>query len=94
MVPPNYTLASVPPKAVRAEETILCFGGSLVGVEKYRALIVDELGRIRSGLGVGEGEAVDVGVDVGEGRGVVAGVEFVGDAAVSGAVGLASGFSG
>ncbi|KAG8740040.1 hypothetical protein FRC10_004798 [Ceratobasidium sp. 414] len=92
MVPPNHNLASLPPKAVRAEETILCFGGSLVGVKKYRALIVDELGRIRSGLGVGEGEAGDVDAD--EGRGVVAGVEFVADAAVSGAVGLASGFSG
>ncbi|KAG8717317.1 hypothetical protein FRC08_007700 [Ceratobasidium sp. 394] len=94
MLPPNHTPTSHPPKAVRAEETILCFGGSLVGVKKYRALIVDELGKIRNGLGVGEGEAVDMGADVGEGRGIVAGVEFVGDAAVSGAVGLASGFSG
>ncbi|KAG9083856.1 hypothetical protein FS749_005681, partial [Ceratobasidium sp. UAMH 11750] len=94
MVPLNHTPTSIPPKAVRAEETILCFGGSLVGVKKYRALIVDELGRLRSGLCVGEGEAVDMGEGVGEGRSVVAGVEFVADAAVSGAVGLASGFSG
>lgn len=80
------------PKAVRPEETLLCFGGSLVGIKKYRALVVDELGRIRSGASVGTGEADDRGED--EGRGVVAGVVFVGDAAVSGAVGLASGFAG
>ncbi|KAG8700733.1 hypothetical protein FRC09_005784 [Ceratobasidium sp. 395] len=91
MIPVALGAAPVPPKAARPEETILCFGGSLVGIKKYRALIVDELGRIRSGLGVGVGEAEDV---ADEGRGVVAGVEFVGDAAVSGAMSLASGFSG
>jgi hypothetical protein len=80
------------PKAVRPEETLLCFGGSLVGIKKYRALVVDELGRMRSGQSVGTGEAEDKGAD--EGRGVIAGVVFVGDAAVSGAVGLASGFAG
>lgn len=82
-------------KAVRPEETLLCFGGSLVGIKKYRALVVDELGRLRKGLGVGAGEAEAVGEgEDAEGRGVVAGVVFVKDAAVSGAVGLASGFAG
>ncbi|KAN0081231.1 hypothetical protein V8E55_008855 [Tylopilus felleus] len=31
------------PKGVRPENAILCFGGSLVGVEAYRALVLDEL---------------------------------------------------
>ncbi|CCO35864.1 N-acetylmuramic acid 6-phosphate etherase [Rhizoctonia solani AG-1 IB] len=79
------------PKAVRPEETLLCFGGSLVGIKKYRLLVVDELARLRRGLGVGTGEAEDKGQ---EGTGVVAGVVFVGDAALSGAVGLISGFAG
>ncbi|QRW12481.1 N-acetylmuramic acid 6-phosphate etherase [Ceratobasidium sp. AG-Ba] len=93
MLPANQDAGHMAPKAVRAEETLLCFGGSLVGIKKYRALVVDELGRIRKGLGVGEGEADEPeGKD--EGRGVVAGVVFVADAAVSGAVGIASGFSG
>jgi len=29
--------------AVRAEESILCFGGSLVGIERYRNMVLDEL---------------------------------------------------
>ncbi|KAI0759982.1 hypothetical protein BD413DRAFT_487098 [Trametes elegans] len=33
------------PRTVKASETILCFGGSLVGVEAYRKLILDELER-------------------------------------------------
>ncbi|KAH7329777.1 BadF/BadG/BcrA/BcrD type ATPase [Rhizoctonia solani] len=78
------------PKAVRPEETLLCFGGSLVGIKKYRALVVDELARLRQGLGLGRGEAEDKGE---EGAGVVAGVVFVDDAAMSGAAGLASGFA-
>ncbi|KAI9064548.1 hypothetical protein FKP32DRAFT_1591366 [Trametes sanguinea] len=32
-----------PERTVKASETILCFGGSLVGVEAYRKLILDEL---------------------------------------------------
>ncbi|KAG9127897.1 hypothetical protein FRC07_007743 [Ceratobasidium sp. 392] len=91
MISPNPGLGRISPKAVRPEETVLCFGGSLVGIKQYRALIVDELGRIRQGLGVGEGVAQEM---KDEGRGVVAGVEFVGDAAVSGAIGLANGYSG
>ena len=31
--------------AVKASETILCFGGSLVGVDKYRDMILAELER-------------------------------------------------
>lgn len=31
------------PKAIRASETVLCFGGSLVGVEKYRSLVLEIL---------------------------------------------------
>ena len=31
------------PRGVRPEEAILCFGGSLVGVEAYRELVLDEL---------------------------------------------------
>jgi N-acetylglucosamine kinase-like BadF-type ATPase len=31
------------PRAVKASETVLCFGGSLVGVENYRQLIIDIL---------------------------------------------------
>ncbi|CAE6497320.1 unnamed protein product [Rhizoctonia solani] len=76
-------------KAVRPEETVLCFGGSLVGIKKYRGLVVDELVRLRGGLGVGNGEAE--GKE--EGDGVVAGVVFVDDAAMNGAVGLASEFA-
>ncbi|CDO77029.1 hypothetical protein BN946_scf184403.g4 [Trametes cinnabarina] len=34
-----------PERTVKASETILCFGGSLVGVEAYRKLIMDELER-------------------------------------------------
>ncbi|KAI0665676.1 hypothetical protein C8Q78DRAFT_985858 [Trametes maxima] len=34
-----------PERTVKASETILCFGGSLVGVEAYRKLILDELAR-------------------------------------------------
>ncbi|CAE6384458.1 unnamed protein product [Rhizoctonia solani] len=90
MVPSDGSTVSGP-KAVRPEETLLCFGGSLVGIKKYRMLVVDELARLRRGLGVGIGEAEDNGQ---EGAGVVAGVVFVGDAALSGAMGLASGFAG
>ncbi|GAB1523584.1 hypothetical protein RhiTH_006734 [Rhizoctonia solani] len=90
MVPSDSSIAAGP-KSVRPEETLLCFGGSLVGIKKYRMLVVDELARLRRGLGVGVGEAEDKGE---EGAGVVAGVAFVGDAALSGAVGLANGFAG
>lgn len=31
------------PRGVKPEEAILCFGGSLVGVEAYRVLVLDEL---------------------------------------------------
>ncbi|KAI0629069.1 hypothetical protein C8Q77DRAFT_1144836 [Trametes polyzona] len=34
-----------PPRAVKASESILCFGGSLVGVEAYRKLVLEELQR-------------------------------------------------
>ncbi|OJT06674.1 hypothetical protein TRAPUB_2477 [Trametes pubescens] len=33
------------PRTVKASDTILCFGGSLVGVEAYRKLLLDELAR-------------------------------------------------
>ncbi|KAG8689898.1 hypothetical protein FRC11_014990 [Ceratobasidium sp. 423] len=89
LVPSDSSIA-YGPRAVQPEETLLCFGGSLVGIKKYRALVVDELARLRLGLGVGTGEAEDKGV---EGAGVVAGVVFVDDAALSGAVGLASGYA-
>ncbi|CAE7234288.1 unnamed protein product [Rhizoctonia solani] len=77
------------PKAVRPEETLLCFGGSLVGIEKYRGLVVDELARLRRELGMGNGEVVETG----EGTSIVAGVVFVDDAAMNGAIGLASEFA-
>ncbi|KAI6009854.1 hypothetical protein EDC04DRAFT_846149 [Pisolithus marmoratus] len=35
--------SSTKPRGVVATETILCFGGSLVGIEGYRALVLDEL---------------------------------------------------
>ena len=31
------------PEGVKPENAILCFGGSLVGVEEYRELVLDEL---------------------------------------------------
>ncbi|EGO26542.1 hypothetical protein SERLADRAFT_334866, partial [Serpula lacrymans var. lacrymans S7.9] len=31
------------PRGVRARESVLCFGGSLVGVEKYRDIVLEEL---------------------------------------------------
>lgn len=31
------------PRGVRPEEAIICFGGSLVGIEAYRELVLDEL---------------------------------------------------
>ena len=34
-----------PERTVKASETILCFGGSLVGVEAYRKMLLDELER-------------------------------------------------
>ncbi|KAH9856041.1 hypothetical protein C2E23DRAFT_563906 [Lenzites betulinus] len=37
--------AAHPPRTIKASETILCFGGSLVGVEAYRKLLLDELKR-------------------------------------------------
>ncbi|KAJ1299782.1 hypothetical protein OPQ81_011998 [Rhizoctonia solani] len=89
MVPSDSSIVRGP-KAVRPEETLLCFGGSLVGIKKYRALVVDELARLRHGLGLGTGEAEDKGE---EGAGVVAGVVFVEDAAMSGGMGLAAGFA-
>ncbi|KAI6111978.1 hypothetical protein EDD16DRAFT_1897450 [Pisolithus croceorrhizus] len=39
---PGENLA-IKPRGVVATEAILCFGGSLVGVEGYRALVLDEL---------------------------------------------------
>ena len=30
-------------KAVSAQEAVVCFGGSLAGVERYRNLVLDEL---------------------------------------------------
>ncbi|KAG6884237.1 hypothetical protein C0993_000181 [Termitomyces sp. T159_Od127] len=33
------------PRAVRAADSVISFGGSLVGVEKYRALVLDDLKR-------------------------------------------------
>ncbi|KAF8222877.1 hypothetical protein L208DRAFT_1412743 [Tricholoma matsutake] len=57
------------PRLVRAQDSIVSFGGSLVGVEKYRTMILDNLAE----------------------RGhVFRYVEFVNDAAVVGAVGLAA----
>ncbi|KAG8918371.1 hypothetical protein FRC02_002424 [Tulasnella sp. 418] len=57
---------------ITPKETVLCFGGSLVGVDKYRQMVVDHLK---------------------EGGGhVFAAVEFVKDAADSGAIGLAKRF--
>lgn len=34
---------SLKPRAVEANEAVLCFGGSLVGIEDYRALIIEAL---------------------------------------------------
>lgn len=31
------------PRAVKASDTVICFGGSLVGIEAYRKLILDDL---------------------------------------------------
>jgi N-acetylglucosamine kinase-like BadF-type ATPase len=31
------------PRAVKAQDSVLCFGGSLVGIEMYRKLILDDL---------------------------------------------------
>jgi N-acetylglucosamine kinase-like BadF-type ATPase len=57
------------PRLVRAQDSIVSFGGSLVGVEKYRTMILDNLAE----------------------RGhVFRYVEFVNDAALVGAVGLAA----
>jgi len=57
------------PRAVKAQESLISFGGSLVGIEAYRKLILDDL----------------------EQRGhVFRYVEFVGDPAAAGAVGLAT----
>lgn len=65
---PGEDLATKP-RGVVATEAILCFGGSLVGVERYRALVLDELRK----------------------RGCVFRlVEFVEDAAATGAAGLAA----
>jgi N-acetylglucosamine kinase-like BadF-type ATPase len=68
LIPTDGT-SEYPQNAVKAEETVICFGGSLVGIEKYRNMILDELKE----------------------RGhVFKHVEFVEDAAVMGAVGLAA----
>lgn len=57
------------PRAVKAYDSVICFGGSLVGIEGYRKLILDNLAQ----------------------RGhVFRHVEFVGDAAAVGALGLAA----
>ncbi|KAF9228387.1 hypothetical protein BS17DRAFT_691984 [Gyrodon lividus] len=34
---------SLKPKGVNAEDAVLCFGGSLVGIEMYREIVLDEL---------------------------------------------------
>jgi len=57
------------PRLVRAQDSVISFGGSLVGVERYRTMILDNL------------------ADRGH---VFRYVEFVHDAAVIGAVGLAA----
>ena len=63
----NSTDAS--PRLVRAQDSIVSFGGSLVGNEKYRAMILDNLAE----------------------RGhIFRYVEFVNDAALAGAIGLAA----
>ncbi|OBZ69554.1 N-acetyl-D-glucosamine kinase [Grifola frondosa] len=67
--PETGDAAAYPPRTVKASETILCFGGSLVGVEAYRKMVLDEL----------------------EKRGhVFRRVEFVEDAAATGAKALAA----
>ncbi|KEP46741.1 N-acetylmuramic acid 6-phosphate etherase [Rhizoctonia solani 123E] len=76
------------PRAVRPEETVLCFGGLSVGIQKYRGLVVDELGRLRKGIRVGSCEAEDK-----EGGGVVVGLIFVDEAAINGAMEMASRFT-
>ncbi|KAF7321568.1 BcrAD-BadFG domain-containing protein [Mycena kentingensis (nom. inval.)] len=59
------------PKLVKAQDAVISFGGSLVGIEAYRKLILDALAS----------------------RGhVFRYVEFVDDAAATGAIGLASSF--
>ena len=57
------------PRLVKAQDCIISFGGSLVGVDKYRTLILDKL------------------ADMGH---VFRYVEFVNDAAMVGAIGLAA----
>ncbi|KAK0486154.1 hypothetical protein IW261DRAFT_1549065 [Armillaria novae-zelandiae] len=60
------------PRLVRAQEAVICFGGSLVGVEGYRNMVLDHLST----------------------RGhTFAHVEFVDDAAATGARGLVKGLS-
>ncbi|KIJ65891.1 hypothetical protein HYDPIDRAFT_109960 [Hydnomerulius pinastri MD-312] len=34
---------SLKPKGVKAEDSVLCFGGSLVGIQSYRDIVLDEL---------------------------------------------------
>lgn len=60
------------PKLIRAKETVISFGGSLVGIEEYRKLVLEALAE--------KGHAF-------------AHVEFVDDAAATGAKGLASSFN-
>lgn len=31
------------PRSIKASQSVLCFGGSLVGIERYRALVIDAL---------------------------------------------------
>lgn len=59
------------PRLVRAQDCVLCFGGSLVGNEKYRKMILDNLAL--------RGHSF-------------AHIEFVDDAAATGAVGLAASY--
>jgi N-acetylglucosamine kinase-like BadF-type ATPase len=40
---PPHASSEHPPKCVLASETVICFGGSLVGIEKYRSMILDAL---------------------------------------------------
>ncbi|KAK0454629.1 hypothetical protein EV421DRAFT_1887199 [Armillaria borealis] len=60
------------PRLVRAQEAVICFGGSLVGVEGYRNMVLNHLSA--------QGQTF-------------AHVEFVDDAAATGALGLVKGLS-
>jgi N-acetylglucosamine kinase-like BadF-type ATPase len=40
---PNADKDELRPRSIKAGESVLCFGGSLVGIEKYRALVAEAL---------------------------------------------------